>query len=448
MARAAADSADDPYTPSAGNGGYQVEHYDLTLAYAPETNHLAGRADLTVLALQNLERFSLDLAGLDATKVTVDGQRAERVEAKARKLHIRPRDAVAAGARATVSVTYTGSPEPVTGHAGAAGWDLLTDGVLVASQPDGAASWFPCNDHPSDKASYRITVATDSAYHVVANGELVDRQDDNGTTNWTYEQDEPMATYLASVQIGRYAPVDLGKRPVRQRAFAPSHRVADVQNGFARQRQMLKFFERTFGAYPYRAYTVVVTDDELEVPLGAQGLAVFGANHLGGKAKHERLIAHELAHQWFGCCLTIERWQHIWLNEGFATYAEWLWSEAGGGPTADELARKHWTRVAALPQDIAIADPGPQLMYDERVYRRGALTLHALRGQLGEDGFADLLRTWTSRHCHRTVSTDEFVALVRKRGGKPAAALLKEWLQRKTLPELLPARDQPNRPLT
>ena len=97
---------------------------------------------------------------------------------------------------------------------------------------------------------------------------------------------------------------------------------------------MIALFEGLFGPYPFDAYTVVVTDDDLEIPLEAQGLSVFGANHMDGRRGSERLVAHELAHQWFGNSLTVGLWRDIWLHEGFACYAEWLWSEASGGRTA------------------------------------------------------------------------------------------------------------------
>ena len=250
--------------------------------------------------------------------------------------------------------------------------------MIVAGQPDGAPSWFPCNDLPADKASYRIAVTTESPYTVVANGRLVERRVGASRTTWVYEQPEPMATYLATVQIGRY-----DQRS--HRAVVPLHTVGPprlrraVTHDLGRQPQMLVAFQDMFGPYPFAGYTVVVTDDDLEIPLEAQGLSVFGANHMDGRRGSERLVAHELAHQWFGNSLTVGRWQDIWLHEGFACYAEWLWSERADGRPADDFARAAWERLAALPQDLLLADPGPDLMFDDRLYKRGALTLHALR---------------------------------------------------------------------
>ena len=181
---------------------------------------------------------------------------------------------------------------------------------------------------------------------------------------------------------------------------------------------------------------MIVTDDDLDIPIEAQGISVFGANHLDGQRGYERLVAHELAHQWFGNSLTVSEWRHIWLNEGFACYAEWLWSEACDEESADDLAVRHHKRLAGLAQDLVIADPGPERMFDDRLYKRGALALHSLRRGIGDDAFFDVVRSWTSTHRHGVVGTDDFLALI----GTDAAELLRPWLFEAKLPKLTAAR--------
>lgn len=157
-----------------------------------------------------------------------------------------------------------------------------------------------------------------------------------------------------------------------------------------------------------------------------------------GPRPGERLIAHELAHQWFGNSVTVRRWQDIWLHEGFACYAEWLWSENSGGRSAEEWARHYHQRLADAPQDLLLADPGVQDLFDDRVYKRGALTLHVLRGRIGDDNFFALLRDWTQRYRHSTVVTDDFTGLASHYADQSLRALFEAWLYARALPALEP----------
>jgi aminopeptidase N len=422
----------DPYLPAHGNGGYRVEHYDLAIEYKLAANRLTGRAELTAVADAPLRRFSLDLAGFRVTRVRVDG-RAAKFARGAGKLHVTPARPVVR--RFTVEVRYLGSPRPVASPWGDIGWDELTDGALVASQPVGAPSWFPCNDHPSDKATYRITVTTEASYTVAATGVLTARRRSAGTRTWVFERREPTATYLVSVQIGRYEEIAIGAGQV---ALLPSRLRRNAARDLGRHPAITTTLEGFFGPYPFEGYQLVVTDDDLEDPIEAQGMSIFGSNHLDGRRTHERLVVHELAHQWFGNSLTVADWRHIWLNEGFATYAEWLWSEASGGRSAAAHARQWHAHVAALPADLVLADPGVSRLFDERVYKRGALVLHALRGLLGDGRFFPLLRDWTARHRHATVTTPRFVALASEHAGTDLSAFFTDWLHRPALPRLAP----------
>lgn len=426
----------DPYLPGHGDLDYAVSRYELDLDYRVATNRLVGTARLHATAHVRIERFTLDLAGLRVGKVVVNGHRPRRHTHRAGRLTVWLDEPLGVGANLVVDVQYSGAPRPIVGTWGEVGWEELADGVIVAGQPDGAPSWFPCNDRPSDKASYRVTVTTDPGYTVVANGTLTERTTLSSRVRWSFEQAEPMAAYLATLQVGRYTELDTAAGPVAQRAAVPGRLRAAFLHDFGRQAEMMTVFEDLFGPYPFGAYAVVVTDDDLEIPLEAQGMSVFGANHVDGRRSLERLVAHELAHQWFGNSLTVARWQHIWLHEGFACYAEWLWSERSGGPTAGELAASAWACLAGLPQDLLVGDPGPELMFDDRVYKRGALTLHALRTVVGDDSFFDALRSWTRAHAHSTVTTQDFIDCMTRHSAAPLTGLFDEWLFSTALPPL------------
>ena len=428
----------DPYLPANGNFGYRVSRYELDLEYKVSINRLSGSASITAVTLAALRTFTLDLSDtLAVTKVSVNGRRPASFRSSGGKLHITLAESLPAGAAMAIEVRYGGSPRPIQSYWGDVGFEELTDGVLVASQPNGAPSWFPCDDHPSAKASFRVRISTESPYQAIANGELLSRRARAGMTSWTYEQAEPTSTYLITLQIGMYDVHRQVKSPVPIQAALPARLRRNFDHDFARQPEMMSVFVKLFGPYPLSAgYTVVVTDDDLEIPLEAQGISVFGANHCDGSGGAERLIAHELAHQWFGDSVTVKRWRHIWLHEGFACYAEWLWSEHSGGRTADQWARHYYERLTDSPQDLLLADPGPRDMFDDRVYKRGALTLHMLRHRIGDENFFALLRDWTTRHRHATAVTDDFTGLAANYAHESLRSLWDAWLYATEVPPL------------
>ena len=316
----------------------------------------------------------------------------------------------------------------------------LTDGVLVAAQPHGAPTWFPCNDRMADKAAYRVTVRTDPGYRVVSNGTLTAERRLGRRVEWVYEQRQPMATYLATLQIGRYV-IEPQDSPAAPSALvAPAARMPAARIAFADQPRMIATFAALFGPFPFDAYSVVVADDRLEIPLESQTLSTFGSNHLTRAWEAQRLIAHELAHQWFGNTVTAASLSDIWLHEGFACYAEWLWSEAVGRTTAAEEALRHHAILARRPQDLVLTDPGAHRTFDDRVYKRGALTLHTLRSAVGDDAFFALLRSWVGTHRFGVVTTADFEAMVRAETGVDPEALLGPWLRERALPPLVAAR--------
>jgi aminopeptidase N len=438
MSPTGADRSTDSYLPGHGNGGYRVLHYDLDLNYLVVSNRLAGKATITAQSSQALSRFSLDLGQFRVQDVRVDGRRVTYTH-RAGKLRIKPEQSIGYGATFKIEIKYAGKPVPISGRWGDIGWDELTDGALVASQPNGAPSWFPCNDR-LEKASFLVRITAASPYTVVVTGDLVSRRRGAGDTTWVYERTEPTAPYLMSVQVGRYELVDLAAGAVTQRAAIPPRLRTVFRHDFARHGEIMTAFEGLFGPYPFREYVVVVADDDLDDPIEAQGMAVFGRNHVDGFRTHERLVAHELAHQWFGNSLTVADWRHIWLNEGFATYAEWLWSDASGGRSVDAWAAQWHAWVAAQPAFITVANPGVARMFDPLVYKRGALTVHALRAALGEAAFFAMLRSWAGENRHGTVTTERFRAHAGRFSAASLDQLFTAWLDRPALPPL-PRRD-------
>ncbi len=428
--------AGDPYVPTSGNLGYGVDRYELDLRYRMATNRLDATAVLHIMPTAPLAKLTLDLARLTVTKVRIAGSRTTRFSQTAHKLTIVPASTLVVGEQITVTIDYSGSPAPRRSQWGLVGWEELTDGVIVAAQPSGAPTWYPCNDAVADKATYSIRVATEQAYTVVCNGRMTDHRVIAGRGHWHYEQPEPTSTYLATLQIGRYDRVETSFGEVPGVLAFPHALRERVDADFAPVPRMMELFSTLFGPYPFEQYSLIVTADDLEIPLESQSLATFGANLIDGQGTWDRLIAHELAHQWFGNSVGLAEWKHIWLNEGFACYSEWLWSEHRGGPTADTLAQQFRRRLSTQATDIVVGDPGPALMFDDRVYKRGALTLHALRLTIGDDSFFELLKAWCSTYRYSTVTTDDFRNLADTFSSESLDPLFDSWLLATALPRL------------
>jgi len=194
----------DPYFPRAGNGGYDVSHYALTLSYTPATRHLTGTAVITARATQDLSAFDLDLEGLNVESVAVEGRDA-RWNRSGQELTVRPHDDLDKGETFHTTVRYAGTPSTITDPDGSKeGWLRTRDGALALGEPTGSMAWFPGNHHPSDKASYDITVSLPKGLQAVSNGELTRETTTGGRTAFTWHAAEPMASYVATVAVGHY----------------------------------------------------------------------------------------------------------------------------------------------------------------------------------------------------------------------------------------------------
>lgn len=425
----------DPYTGVDFNLGFIVTHYTLDLNYRVEPNLLHGEAILSVHAVENLTSLTLDLGGaMVARRVTAKhAPRVTKFHQSSGKLRLRFAEEIAADTKFELHIRYGGSPRPIRTTWGEIGWEETESGALVASQPNGAPSWFPCDDTLSEKALYDIIITADSPFTVISNGELVSRKASGSTTQWHYRTRHPMATYLATVQVGEFSSYSLG--PSTQ-AWAPAFLRDRVREEFSQQQEMVDFFSSIYGPYPFPAYQVVITEDELEIPLEAQGLSIFGSNHVKGDHAFERLIAHELSHQWFGNSVGLSEWKDIWLNEGFACYSEWLWGEHKGAVSARRAARSHYHVLTRKRQDIQISDPGARDMFDDRVYKRGALAVHAIHRLLG-DAFFPTLSSYLTQHQHSVVQSGDLLSAFRS--AAPDAALfdttVTAWLDETALPK-------------
>jgi hypothetical protein len=631
----------DPYFPLDGNGGYDVRHYLLDVTYDPATDNLIGEATIKARATQNLSSFNLDFEGLTVRSIKVDGRPATWSR-DGGELTVVPRRGLDKHKKFTTVVRYDGIPATIDDpRFGQSGFFHTDDGAIVSGQPDVAATWFPANDHPIDKASYTFKITVPSGLEAIANGVLERSRERHGRTTWTWDAREPMASYLAMMAIGEFdvrAYRENGIRfwdaldpdlfvPVMPRTgdrfaisqvadesykrlthvvtvpdtgaelsfwitretevnwdfvFVEAHTVgldnwttlADlnghnsqdtgfgcpswlgvhpflahyqsdngddtcsptgstgawwaatgasdgyeqwlvdlsafegdevevsisyasdgsvqgsglvvddvvVSNGpgttsfeddgdlndgwtvpgppaesapntndwifgtaadtpptigevaegsFARQGEIIDFLAGNFGPYPFSASGGIVDDlDELIFPLENQTRPIYSKDSFGGPISADSVVVHTLAHQWYGDSLALESWEHIWLNEGFATYAEWLWSEHEGLGSPQENFDFYMEFVDADDPfwDVRIGDPGADALFDFSVNDRGAMTLQQLRVTVGDDDFFKILRRWSSSQAGGNVTTDEFIALAERISHQQLDELFETWL--------------------
>jgi hypothetical protein len=643
-----AAGAGDPYFPLDGNGGYNVKHYDLDIRYDPATGKLRGVATITARATQDLSRFDLDFTALTVRSITV-GERGAKWKRTGQELVVTPKHGLEKGTEFTIVVRYDGIPvvidDPVIG---VGGFFRTDDGAIIVGEPQVASTWFPVNDHPTDKASYTFHVTVPKGTTAVANGVLRSHATKHGWTTWVWDAREPMASYLATASIGTFdlhayqqhgirywdaidpdllAPVaaprtgsqfalsqtgdstykrlahtiavpaggadlslwvdrdtefpwdfvfieahtvgaadwttlpDLNGHTGQDTGFscpgwqaihpflaryqtnngdgtcapsgtsgawwaatgasdgweqwavdlsawagkqvevsisyasddavqqhgvfvddvvsstgqgttsfeadadpldgwtipgAPAGSPANVtdwivgstadlpppagaiaQGSFARQPEILAFLAQNFGKYPFSASGGVVDDIAgVGFALENQTRPVYPGEFFTDPRAGASVVVHELTHQWYGDSLAVGRWQDIWLNEGFATYAEWLWSDHEGLGTAQDNF-DFWYGIFDADHPfwtVTIGDPTPAFLFNFAIYARGAMTLHQLRLTVGDAAFFKILQQWARTKAGGNVTTPQFIKLAEKISGQDLDPLFQTWLFSPTKP--------------
>lgn len=355
--------AGDPYFPTMGNGGYDVWHYDLDLTLDVSGGEIeAATVTIEALALANLCSFNLDFEGLTIDGVTVDGEEADYAR-HFKELTVTPDEPIEAGETFITTVTYHGTPviadldsgspaeeapgdlDPAEGIGGGdphemdaidSGWFVADDEIFIIGEPSGSRFWYPVNEHPLDKATYTASYTVPEPFVVVANGTLIEETDHGDTITYVWDSRDPMAPYLVMFHAGMLEIEEIegpDGLPVLL-SFAPN--VPDAQREVFRTiPEMMAFAESVFGPYPFESIGATVASPVFFHALETQTIPIYGSF---GEDRDEALsdsllleleltIFHEIAHQWYGNAVTIQSWHDIWLNEGFAAYAESLWLE-------------------------------------------------------------------------------------------------------------------------
>jgi aminopeptidase N len=437
----------DPFYPDAGNGGYDVRSYSLKLDYEPQNEQLAGDVTIAARATQDLSSFNLDLRGYKISGLTVNGA-AATFSRKDQELTVTPAAGLRKGRDFTVRVVYAGHANYVNDPDHSKdGWIPTDDGAFVVNEPQGAPTWFPANDSLRDFATFDFAITVPKGRTAMANGTLVSRTDAGDRTTWRWRESRPMVPYLTTATNGFFE--------LRTRTLAnglPEYNAVDPQTRTfgakspnpqlawdrlaAAQEPAVNMFSELYGPYPFESVGAIVD----------YAPNVFYSLESQTKPNYwvipsEATIVHEIAHQWFGDAVVLERWPDMWLNEGFATWSEWIWTEKRGGTTAQQ----QFDALYATPEDSAAGEdlwfPAPNRLADASelfhtpVYDRGAMTLQALRQKVGEAAFLQIVRSWYAENRFSNVTTQDFIALAERVTGRDLDRFFEVWLFEEGRPE-------------
>lgn len=433
----------DSLYPGFGNGGYEVEHYTLDITVNDvATSNLTAVTTIKANATQELTSFNLDFIGFEIASITINDQPGT-FKRSGQELTVTPSDPMSDEEPFTVVVQYKGSPEPMFSQAlpFQTGWVSFDGGSYVLSEPDGSASFYPVNDHPLDKAWYTFRVTVPRPFEVAANGVLIETTDNGDTTTFLFEEHDPMSSYLATINIAEFDVETMeSENGIPIRNYYAAGLPEEARKPFARQGEMLVYFSELFGPYPFEVYGALVMNTEFGAALENQTMSIFGTDmiDLEDVAGTELTVAHELAHQWFGDSISVADWRELWLNEGFASYAEGLWIEHTDGREAlDVWIKSSYADVAQDPQYYpAPGNPPADNLFNEGVYVRGGLTLHALRLEVGDQTFFNILRTYHDNYKFGNATTEDFITTAEEVSGKELSGLFESWLYDDELPPI------------
>lgn len=440
---AGADGMGDSLYPEFGNGGYDTLTYTLDITINNvDTSEIEATTTIEAIATQDLSRFNLDFAGFEITSIKVNDEAVE-FERSGQELTVIPAQALTKDEVFTVSVAYQGVPEAMTSQAlpFQTGWVAYDGGIFVLSEPDGSASYYPVNDHPLDKATYTIIVTAPKPYEVAANGVLEETKDNGESTTYTFTIRDPMASYLTTINVNDFNVETMeSENGIPIRNYYAASLPQEVNKPFARQGEMIDYFSELFGPYPFEVYGSLVMDTEFGAALENQTMSIYGVDMIDFDDVEgtEAVVAHELAHQWFGDSISVADWSDIWLNEGFATYGEALWVEYDYGKDGlNNWVNGVYEEVKAYPEFYPPpGNPAANDLFNGGVYLRGGLTLHALRVTIGNDAFFETLRTYHERYKFGNATTEDFIAVAEEVSGEDLKALFDAWLYDEQLPSM------------
>jgi aminopeptidase N len=428
----AAKPAGEPFFPRAGNEGYDALHYEVRLTYKPKGGRIKATTEVEAVATEPLRSFSFDFFGPRVEEVKVGGK-AAGFRRRPGKLIVSPAVEIAKGEGFTALVRYRGLPPKITDPDGSEeGWFRTDDGVIAVGEPQGTAAWIPCDNVPGDKATFEFQITVPDGLKAVANGRRRQSVNRGKGVQMNWVEGAPMSTYLAVLNIGRGRIVQGRAGGLPTWTLIDPRLERDSLGPLASLPEVIRFEAGVFGGYPFdSAGSLVDYAPSLGYALESQSRPIYAY------VPDLTTIVHETAHQWFGDSVGLERWPQIWLNEGFATWAQWYYAERHDGRSAQAIF-KRLNRVPA--SDERFWNPPPARLgrvkdlFDPTTYVRGAMALQALRQKIGTRPMLRLLRRWTRGHRHGSATIGQFTDLAAEVSGGDLDNLFQRWLYQRGKP--------------
>ena len=391
---------------------------------------MIGHTSLRATAKKSLRRFNLDLV-LPASRVLVDRLPATFTQTR-HELIVTPRHRIAGGHTMEIDVFYAGKPGDYTAL-GRSPWIRTRDGAAAVGEPEIAPWWFPSNDHPRDKAHFDVRITVPKSVEALGNGVLVSKKATGNKRTWHWREHKPMTTYLAFFVAGQFditrSTTRSGKPVINAIASNGGREGRLAARDLARTPEVVNWQARQWGPYPFDALGGVAPAADFGFALENQTRPVYTRGFWSG-GSNIYVVVHELGHQWFGDSVAVRNWRDIWLNEGFATFTTWLWSEQHGEGSARQIFKQDYRDLRGDRQfwRVKIGNPGAGNEFDGADYERGAMTLQALRIRIGNRPFFTVMRTWARTHKHGNGSIRQFINLSERISGKNLGSFFDNWL--------------------
>jgi aminopeptidase N len=416
-----------------------VQQYTLRMALDPASTEIKANVTITAAAtLDQLETFSLDFSGYQIQELRVNGELAE-YRREPNKLWVLLPALQSKGENFTVDIAYSGTGQntpsrylPVLDHVGM--FFEPPDLIYVASEPDGAHDWFPCNDHPRDKAAFRFEIYVPQGMQVAANGTLLETNtgaDDpfpgGGLTDeYVWEETSPMATYLATVAVSHYTRLDGSSPngiPLRSYVFPSSEN--EFKQTSAPVGEALDWMSTMFGGYPFDKFGYVLVTN-LGASLEDQTMVILDEAMLD-----ENTMIHEMAHMWFGDWVSLNTWGEMWRNEGFATYISMMWQFRNNPQGLNQTIQRYEGQIQLNPSGYALDNLPPADLFGFDSYVKGAVVVHNLRQTVGDQAFFAGLKDYLAKYGGGTATDAQFQAVMEQASGMNLDAFFTKWVQSK-----------------